>query len=131
MPIRVLDTSCVIAWWHRHRAVCREPSDLKQLAADLLELHAASGVIWPVRLEFLVGVRSSDELSRARVYLEAFPLLDADRGMTTKHWEEAQRSASRVPTDGKPRDAMDCVIRAIANAANMDVESADHRFPAR
>jgi predicted nucleic acid-binding protein len=67
-------------------------------------------------------------VSLARAYLEAFELLDEDR-IPPDDWRDARRISLRVSRDGRKRQVGDCIIRAICNRLNLDVLTADKRFP--
>ena len=133
MPRRVLDTNILINFWGdkrraapRGRAVTVE--DARQWAKELIKLYGTNAILTPIYIEYVSGKGSAREVSLARAYLEEFETLDADR-IPPADWREARRIALRVRRDAGRRQLGDCIIRAICNRLNLDVLTADKRFP--
>ena len=101
--------------------------DVRGWAKELIRLEDTDAIVTPVVVEFLAGVRSSHELKLTRVFLSAFRVIDG-RKILDVDWSEAERLASRVPRDGKPRDLGDCLIQAIGTRLRYEVGSMDRRF---
>jgi len=80
----------------------------------LVEAHDSNALLTPVYIEFIAGVRSNAELRLAEAYLKHFDIVDK-HSILRRDWEEAERLVRRVPRNGKPRQLVDCLIRAIAN----------------
>jgi predicted nucleic acid-binding protein len=131
MPKTILDTSVLIGFWQYMRSgrplieVALE--DAIQWGRRLARERSAA-IVTPVCVEFVAGVRSSHELRLARAYLAQFQIIDNCR-ILKRDWTEAQRMAERVPRDGRPRQLGDCLIKAIADRLNYDVDSSDEAFP--
>ena len=130
MP-KLLDTSVLIHFWQRQiknlpldRA---SAADARKWAEALERVYQTRMIVTPVKVEFLVGVRSQHEFELAQAYLDHFRILDGHR-VTPEDWEVAIQFAQRVPPDGKPRQLGDCLIRALAKHFNHDVETHDSRF---
>ena len=130
---RLLDTSVLIAHWMHclgDSGRVATADDVRRWAKELIGLHDSDVIASPVVVEFLAGVRSSDELRLAQAYLENFKVIDGGT-MSVKDWEVAKQLAQRVPRDRKPRHLGDCLIAAIAQRFGLDVHSLDKRFPRR
>jgi predicted nucleic acid-binding protein len=127
----VLDSSVLIGFWRMKRAALRRlptSSEAGEWGRELAEVHDGPGILTPIRLEFLCGIQSSQEKRLADEFLSQSECLDEGR-TTPGDWVEAIRIASRVPRDGKPRQAVDCLIKAISKRLKKDVHSHDWRFP--
>lgn len=127
MKPRVLDTNILIEIWHgRWRG--GKPVRTEELAAEeprkWLKKYPNDGILTPVRLEFLGGVRDKDELRLADIFLAEFPLFD-DGEVLNQDWQEAERLARRVPRNGRARGAVDCLIAAICKRLNADLSTND------
>ncbi|HUT10885.1 MAG TPA: PIN domain-containing protein [Thermoguttaceae bacterium] len=128
----VFDTSVLIRHWIHCGG--RSPknktlADAESWGRSLVEAHDSNAVLTPVYIEFVAGARSTAELRLAEAYLEQFEIID-NRSILKQDWEEAERLARRVPRSGKPRQLVDCLVRAIANRLNRDVFTLDQTFPA-
>ena len=124
MPRRVFDTNYLCGHWHKVRRDVATVSQAKAAGRQLLILHGSDGIFTPVKIEFLAGARDSLELRLFQAYLSAFPVLD--NGETpSRDWTETTRIAQRIPTNGKPRQLADCLIRATANRLHCEVLSGD------
>ena len=131
MSARILDTSVLLRHWkHRSGASLagRTPDDAQHRAREAMDLYRSNVIVTAVYVEFIAGVRSSDELRLAERYLAQFKLLD-DGESTKEDWEAAKRIAWRVPRSGKPRHLGDCLIRATAKRLRRDVYTLDKDFP--
>jgi predicted nucleic acid-binding protein len=130
MAGRILDTSLLIRHW-RDRAVGSlgnwKPENAGQWSDELIAIRRADAIVSPVYVEFVAGVRSSHELLLARAYLAKFRIVDA-WNVTAEDRAMARQFAERVPKDGKPRQLGDCLIRAVAERLNFDVDRIDVRF---
>ncbi len=133
MANRVLDTNVLIRPWRGQllglRRVDSEAS-AQASAAAWLRLPPDEAIVTPVRVEFLAGTESRDELRLADVFVSHFPLLDGGR-VLPQDWDEAERYARRVPFDGRRRGALDCLIRAICDRLHADMYTGDTGFPRR
>jgi predicted nucleic acid-binding protein len=128
----ILDTSVLIRQWQRRREgrpfeqIAR--AEVELWARELIDLHESAFILWPVRIEFIAGERSSIELHLARAFLEQFTVPGTSL-ISEADWNETQHIAQRVPRDGKPRQLGDCLIRAVARRLRYDVFSYDQDFP--
>jgi predicted nucleic acid-binding protein len=96
-------------------------------AQELIALRNTKAIVSPVALEFLAGARTGEkELIRA--FLGEFEIVDKGRIEETD-WDRAYQYAERVPRDGRPRGAVDCLIRAIAERLSYEVDTADEGMP--
>lgn len=128
MPRRILDTSVLIQFWRRKGRLPVSENEAEGWASELCDLEDTQWIVTPVSLEFLAGVRSSRELLLARAFIHGFDWID-EGDISRDVWEDAERLASRVPRDGKPRHLGDCPVRAIANSLRCDVVTRDIAFP--
>jgi predicted nucleic acid-binding protein len=132
MARRLLDTSVLVSWWRRkggRGSLEKIDDDVRNWSEELLELHAAAGIVSPVYIEFVCGFTESRRLHLGELFLEVFDVLD--------HWkvgkrdlDEARNIARRIPRNRKPRQLGDCLIRALANRLNYEVVTTDQSFPA-
>jgi predicted nucleic acid-binding protein len=139
MTKRLLDTQILISYWKMRRSTpltddTRE--DAISWAQDLIKLHDSRAIVTPVYVEMIAGVMSSHELALTRAFLDEFDCVD-ERDIPPKDWEEAIRLAQRVPGQKgrrkaakkpRPRKLGDCLIQAIANRLNYDVQSRDKDY---
>ena len=79
-------------------------------------------------MEFIAGARDAAELERMRAFLAEFVVIDHGR-ILPQDWKRALALAERIPSDGRPRSALDCLIRAIADRLHYDVDTADSGMP--
>ena len=131
---RVLDTSILVSFWNRkldqrrNSTVLPTLEDAKTWAAELQKNRRAKAILTPIRIEFICGAQSGEMLKLYDAFLSEFDLLD--KGIVQKSdWMEAEKIARRVPREARRRQMGDCLIRAIANRLNYDVDSADAGFP--
>ena len=132
MRRRILDTCVLIGHWRRKQSRLRPTSqaDVAAWADELVQLYDTNAIVTPVRLEFLAGTRSRDELVLAEAYLGQFHVID-NGDVVKDDWLAAERIARRAPRDGKARDLGDCLIRAIAERLRYEVRTSDTAFPKR
>jgi predicted nucleic acid-binding protein len=131
MSRKILDTSVLIYQWRRRRTVT--DTDLTdrvviEWSEELVELHGTDEILTPIRLEFICGAHSSQELQLYESFLGVLNVADGGN-ILTEDWQEAGRLARRVPPNGKPRQLGDCLVRAIANRLRVDVITFDEGFP--
>ena len=130
MSRRLLDTNILCVCWRRTApwdlsTVSEE--DARRWARNLIEFEETNAVASPVVLEILGGVRTKRELVLTETFLSEFRVIDNGK-VLREDWDEAKRSARRVPPDGKPRDLGDCLIQSIAKRLRYDVRTFDRRF---
>lgn len=132
MPDRVIDSNVLFPLWRQSKPAGRDRDErsVRAVARSWLELQPNDVILTPVRLEFLGGVRSKDELKLADIFLDCFPLADNGR-VLPEDWKEAERLARRVPHDGRPRGAIDCIIVAVCNRLRLELRSDDAGLPRR
>jgi predicted nucleic acid-binding protein len=99
-------------------------------ARALISLVGTSAILKPVVIEFLCGARDGHELELSRAFLEQFVVVDRGN-VTPADWQLAERLASRIPRDARPRDFGDCLIVAIARRLGYEVFTYDQRLPGR
>jgi predicted nucleic acid-binding protein len=134
MPRRVLDTNILINHWgDATRGV--QLRDVKRDRAarwgrELAGLQNTNLILTPIYIEFVCGNATAHELQLARAYLGAFEIADGGT-IHARDWIEARRIAERVPRDGRRRQLGDCLIRAICDRLNLEVFTAEKRFPGR
>jgi predicted nucleic acid-binding protein len=130
---RILDSNKLINHWHAAWTKAKNSrrqlttADVKQWAQDLIATAQNNAILTPIYLEFIAGTRSSNELELARAFLQEFERIDKGE-IRSQDWHEAERYASQVPRDGRPRDLVDCLIKAVAKRLRMDIDTADKRF---
>ena len=93
---------------------------------NLIEIENTKWILSPIRIEFLCGVRDSDELKLYCAYLEQFEVLD-ERRIPSRDWSEAERLAQWVKEGGRARKLGDCLIQAIAKRLHAEVTTAGIR----
>ncbi len=129
MPKRILDTEVLISHYHKMTAP-RTVDAARAHARNLINIQDTKWILWPIRIEFLCGVRDSNELKLYSAYLEPFEVLDKP-DIKPQDWIEAERLARRVKEIGRPRKLGDCLIQAIAIRLNADVVTRDPDFRLR
>jgi predicted nucleic acid-binding protein len=130
MRRRLLDSSVLIRHW-RSRQKRRRAQDLEDAddwAKELIPLRRTDAIATPVHIEFVCGITDRKEMELARRYLSHFTVIDGGR-ILPDDWKSAAESAMRVPRDHRPRQLGDCLIRAIADRMNYDVDTHDLHFP--
>ena len=133
MPAGILDTSVLISYWRKRRSAKQAeptPDDVRRWGRELIRLRRTDAIVTPVRLEFIAGAQSRDELDLFEAFLEPFKVAD-DRHLTPQDWDRAFKYAERVPKDGKRRQLGDCLILALAERLRRTVVSLDQSFPRR
>ena len=133
---RLLDTNQLIAYWRRRLGEGDGLPDEPTAATwgrDLAVAVGADGTVSPVYLEFVGHAVTGEELRAYRAFLTAFTVLDGWQ-ITPDDLARARRLAERVPRrrrdrPAKPRGAMDCLIRALADRLGCDVLTADTGLP--
>jgi predicted nucleic acid-binding protein len=131
MKNTVLDTSILINHWRRKRQRPLEryrAADVRKWAKELIAFQDTDAIVTPVYLEMVAGVTNRHELDLTRAYLAEFQCID-ERRILEEDWDDAIRRAQRVPASGRRRDLGDCLIRAIAERLNYDVQTSDLGFP--
>jgi predicted nucleic acid-binding protein len=128
----VLDTSILISHWRRCRSARPltelDEAEVERWARQLIEIERSDAIVTPVLIEFLCGVGDKREMILARAFLRPFKAID-DRRTLKRDWQEALRLAERVPANRRPRDLGDCLIKAIAQRLNYEVQSLDTGMP--
>ena len=82
----------------------------------------------PVRLELVGGGRDKDEVRLTEYTLDQFPLFD-EGVVLPDDWQVALQMAKRVPFSGRPRGALDCLIRAVSRRLSLVVVTDDLGMP--
>ncbi len=129
MPKRILDTEVLISHFHKMTKP-RTVAALRAHARNLINIQDTKWILWPIRIEFLCGVRDSNELKLYSAYLEPFEVLDKP-DIKSQDWSEAERWARWVKKAGRPRKLGDCLIMAIAKRLNAEVVTRDPDFQSR
>jgi predicted nucleic acid-binding protein len=128
---RILDTNILIGHWRRCWKKARgliKVGDVVGWARDIIRTHETNAIATPVYLEMIAGVTGPEELRLTQRFLAEFECVDEAR-ILRQDWQLAIRLAQRVPKDGRPRQATDCLIRAIARRLKFDVRTRDTGFP--
>lgn len=131
MARRVIDTNQLILLWRGGRPApgpIRSEASARAAAEAWLRANPEDGVLTPIRLELLGGARDRDEVRLAEYFLALFPLFDGGV-VLPEDWAEALRLARRVPFSGRPRGALDCLIRAVSRRLRLTVLTADGGMP--
>ena len=131
MARSVLDTNVLIYQWNRRSRGAAQPRSKTAVfdwARELVRMHDTDAILTPVKIEFACGVRSRNELKLAENYLSVFCIADKGK-ILPEDWKEAERLARRVPSNRKPRQLGDCLVRAIARRLRLDVITYDATFP--
>jgi predicted nucleic acid-binding protein len=127
MKYRVLDTNILIEIWHGRwpggKPVRTEESAAAE-ARKWLKKYPGDGILTPIKMEFIGGTRSKDELKLTDLFLGEFEILDGGE-ITSEDWIGATRIARRIKGKGRARDAIDCLIRAICKRINADLLTRD------
>ena len=134
---RLLDTNQLIVYWRRRLAEGRglpdEPT-ARRWGRELTDAVGADGIVSPVYLEFVGHAVTGEELRAYRAFLDALTVLDGWH-VTPADLARARVLAERVPRrrrrgrPARPRQAIDCVIRALADRLGCDVLTADVGLP--
>jgi predicted nucleic acid-binding protein len=127
MTKAVLDSSVLIGCWLQKGLAKRPAADARSAAAQLIELWDTDAIVSPVYIECVAGTKTGRELAAMRVFLAQFNVVDAWH-VLPQDWKGALRFAERVPRDGKRRDLGDCLVRAIAERLNYDINTLDKRL---
>jgi predicted nucleic acid-binding protein len=131
MSRSLLDTSVLVSYWHRHKSKLKSPvttSIAQSWGQALRDFYSPSVLATPIVIEFLAGSHRKEELDLYRAFLHPFEIIDRGE-ISADDWKMAKRLAERIPRDGKPRQLGDCIIAAIADRFNCDLESFDLGFP--
>jgi predicted nucleic acid-binding protein len=128
MKRTVLDTNVLISYWRTHDLSKKSAAEVRCAAEKLIGRYDANVITTPVYIECVSGVRTGDELKLMRAFLKMFLVIDGWK-ISDADWKNACDRAERVPRDGNPRQLGDCLIRAIADRLNYDVQTYDQRFP--
>jgi hypothetical protein len=68
-----------------------------------INIQGTNSILWPIRVEFLCGIRDSDELKLYSAYLEPFEILDKP-DVKQQDWSEAEREAQRFKEGGRRKN---------------------------
>lgn len=127
MKKRVLDTCISIDIWHGQsvsRIRVRSDETARAAARAWLKLRPNDAILTPIQLEFIGGTRDKDELRLADIFLAEFELLD-EGIVLVEDWREAERRARWIRAKGRARGAFDCLIRAICDRLNAELDTHD------
>ena len=127
MKKRVLDTCILIDIWHGQSASkirVRSDETARAAARSWLKLRPNDAILTPIQLEFIGGTRDKDELRLADIFLAEFELLD-EGIVLVEDWREAERRARWIRAKGRTRGAFDCLIRAICDRLNAELDTRD------
>lgn len=127
---RVMDSNVVIDLWrgrHPSPARVRTQADARRAASAWLALHPGDGLITTVRLELLAGGRDKAEVELTEYFLDQLPILD--NRVLPEDWTLARRLAKRTPFGDEPRDAVDCLIRAVCKRLRAVLATSDTGVP--
>jgi predicted nucleic acid-binding protein len=127
---RILDTNVLINHLRLLPADKRKPDGARKWALQLIAAHNTKLIGSPVRIEFLAGALSGDQLKLYLAYIEEFEVVDENR-IPHQDWEEAERIAKRIKPKGRRRKLGDCLLQAIALRLNCDIVTADSDFRQR
>jgi predicted nucleic acid-binding protein len=127
---KILDANVLINHWRRLGLSTKSLLQVKAAALALIDLYDTNLIASPVRIEFLAGVLSDQELRRSLAFLAVFKAVD-EREVPAADWEEAERIAKRVRSAGRRRKLGDCLLAAIANRLSCDVVTGDLDFVQR
>ena len=118
---RVLDTNVLINHWRLLPLSQRTTAGAAKWARRLIEVYNTDFIASPVRIEFLCGVKSSEELKLVMAYVDQFQVVDEGQ-IHRQDWEEAERIAKRVGWRGRIGDGLEVVnvaVNRIFPAANL------------
>jgi predicted nucleic acid-binding protein len=132
MPLYVLDTSeliaqIVVSTGGGHSLSQYTEQDAIVWAEEVIDFRRTNAIVTPVFIELLAGARNAHELKLFRAYLSRFRIIDDGR-VVEKDWRLASQIAARVPRDGKRRQLVDCLIRAMSDRLNFEIITRDKRF---
>ena len=127
---RVLDTNVLINHWRLLPLSQRTTGGATKWARRLIEVYNTDFIASPVRIEFLCGVKSSEELKLVMAYVDQFQVVDEGQ-IHRQDWEEAERIAKRVGWRGCNRKLGDCLIMALSLRLNCDIVTSDRDFERR
>jgi predicted nucleic acid-binding protein len=131
MPINALDTCELSARFDESKGEGRlheyTEADAKRWADDLIKFWKTNVIATPVAIELLARARNAHELRMYRAYLSKFRDVDEGRILATD-WEEAANKAARIPSDGRCRDLVDCLLLALERRLNLRFITRDKRF---
>lgn len=129
---RVLDSNVLIRFWRRQQrrtgVATPDETTAKEWAAALKRSYGPIAILSVVYLEFLGGSARRAETTAYRAFLDEFEVADG-WSIDDRDLESARRLAARVPSDRRPRGAMDCLISATASRLRMEVITADGGMP--
>jgi predicted nucleic acid-binding protein len=127
MARSILDTNRLCDHW-RIMPRPQTGNEARQRARMLIQDRKTDAIVTPVRIEFLAGARSKDELALFAAFLDELDVVDRGR-IVDEDWRVAENRAKHVRADGKPRQLGDCLIRAIAERLRFEVDTRDRAFP--
>ena len=131
MRKKIFDTNKLIRHWRQSKRLplaSYGPADTEAWAEELIRLQRTRYILTPVYLEFIGGVTDRREMGLARAFLERFVILDQGE-IRAEDWTKARQLAERIPTDSRPRGAVDCLIKAIAIRLRSDLLTDDTGMP--
>src|SRR6266852_1597285 len=99
MKRKLLDTSHLIDHWNKKGGKSLTIGGHGILAAatlanELIRFRGTNAIVTPVKIEFLCGVQSSQEMELALEYLKHFQVIDDGR-LLPQDWVEVTRLAKR------------------------------------
>ncbi|CAN5870220.1 hypothetical protein BH23PLA1_BH23PLA1_02160 [soil metagenome] len=130
----VLDTNLLLNHWRaaRQGRVLADwtPADAEVWADQLTKHHRSAAILTPIYLEVVGGVNNRHEMELTKAFLSKLQIVDRGN-ITEADWIEARRLAERIPwgREPRPRGAVDCLIRTIANRLRYDIRTADAGMP--
>jgi predicted nucleic acid-binding protein len=126
MRKRCLDTNVLIDHFlHSLKPLLGKSSkDAEASARSLIAARNTDIILSPTAVEFLCGILNQDEMRLREAFLKPFHVLDQGRTLP-EDWEEARRFAKHAGHHARPRDLGDCLITAIADRLNLEVETDD------
>lgn len=127
MKRTVLDSSILISYWMKYVLFKKSDSEVRAAARNLINLLDTNAIVTPVYVECVCGSKTGNELRLMRAFLNEFNVIDKGH-VSDADWKKARSGAERIPSDGKPRQLGDCLIKAIADRFNYDVLPIDKRF---
>ncbi len=133
MSERIIDTSVFVKFWRRQcTSMGRSPTsdEARSWAEELKQLRGSRTTVSPVLIEFLAGSGNAAEAEAYRAFMGGFSILDTE-GITRHDIQTARHYAERIPSNRRPRDLGDCLIRALADRFHTDVDTHDSGLPRR